>query len=100
MSYRLLSRAARDVGNIWRYTYNKWSERQADKYQNDLVAAFEKIAQSPFCGRLYRHRNLNLYTYHVGRHVIFYRIEPKEQITIIRILHESMDLDDTKRFGA
>jgi len=34
--YKLSNKAVDDLTQIWNYTFNKWSEKQADKYYNML----------------------------------------------------------------
>ncbi|KGE12746.1 plasmid stabilization system protein [Sphingobacterium deserti] len=49
--YVLTNKAVEDLGLIWNYTYEMWSENQADIYYQLLISSFEKIARSPafFC---------------------------------------------------
>jgi len=35
--YRLSNKAVEDLANIWEYTYQTWSEKQADKYYRFLL---------------------------------------------------------------
>ena len=35
--YILTNRAVDDLSEIWTYTYDVWSEKQADKYYNMLL---------------------------------------------------------------
>ena len=39
--YALSKRAERDLIGIWRYTVDTWSQDQANKYLNGIMAAFE-----------------------------------------------------------
>ena len=45
--YRLSPAAERDLELIWSYTVRQWGVEQADRYLDFLVAAFEKLADSP-----------------------------------------------------
>ena len=45
--YRLSPAAERDLELIWTYTVRQWGVEQADRYLDFLVAAFDKLADSP-----------------------------------------------------
>ncbi len=44
--YQLTKLAVNDLSEIWEYTYETWSEGQADKYYNLLLNAFESLAKN------------------------------------------------------
>ena len=81
-----------DLNNIWLYTFEEWSERQADKYYETLEFTCMQIGENPQLGREYEGINNNLLGLRTGKHIIFYQIISKDEIEIIRILHERMDL--------
>lgn len=89
--YVLSRRAVSDLGTIWHYTNETWSENQADKYYQLLVEGFEQIIQMPGKGRNYDEIEKGLKGLRVGKHVIFY-LTTKTRVEIVRILHERMDL--------
>ena len=90
--YLLTNKAVRDLSDIWNYTFNNWSEFQADKYYRLLKNSFEKIAEKPNAGKPYNEVSDNLLGYKAGHHIVFYRVENDNKVLIIRILHERMDL--------
>jgi toxin ParE1/3/4 len=90
--YKLTNKAVEDLTDIWLYTFEKWSEKQADKYYKMLVDNFNEIARNPGLGKSYSEITNNISGFKVGRHIIFYRIIHDNEIEIIRILHEQMDL--------
>lgn len=90
--YHLTHLAVQDLSDIWNYTFDTWSERQADNYYEDLVKSFESIATNPGQGRSFDGIWKDLYGLPVNRHIVFYRILSNEQVEITRILHERMDL--------
>jgi toxin ParE1/3/4 len=49
--YALTNQAVEDLSGIWQYTFDTWSERQADKYYSLLIDSFEEIARRPEIGR-------------------------------------------------
>ena len=91
--YHLTNKAVEDLSDIWEYTVDTWSERQADDYYNMLIASFQKITENPqLFGLKYEEIAEGLHGYRANKHIIFYRILADEDILIIRILHQRMDL--------
>ncbi|MFN7301005.1 MAG: type II toxin-antitoxin system RelE/ParE family toxin [Bacteroidota bacterium] len=81
-----------DLNDIWNYTLNEWSEKQADFYYQRLVLAIELIAANPSIGKGYEEIHHQLRGLRTEKHIIFYRIAGVESLEIIRILHERMDV--------
>lgn len=90
--YRFSNKAIEDLAAIWDYTYDTWSEEQADKYYNMLILFCEQLAGNPSLGKRYDEIKENLLGFRAGKHIIFYMIISKSEIDIIRILHQQMDL--------
>ena len=90
--YRLTNLAVQDLSDIWNYTFDNWSERQADNYYEQLTNAFEAIADNQQQGRNYEGILGDLFGFKVNRHIVFYRRISSELVEITRILHERMDL--------
>ncbi len=88
----LRQKAIDDLNDIWAYTFEKWSEKQADKYYATLKFACTQIGKNPELGKEYEGINSNLRGMRTGKHIIFYQVINKKEIEIIRILHERMDL--------
>ena len=88
----LRQEAIDDLNNIWFYTFETWSETQADKYYATIKMACNGIADNPNVGKEYDGINKNLLGVKSEKHIIFYQIINPERIEIIRILHERMDL--------
>ncbi len=91
-NYYLTNKAVEDLTNIWNYTFEKWSEKQADKYYTMLIDNCQEIANNPKLGKNYDRIISTLFGMRTIRHIIFYRIISIDKVEIIRILHESMDL--------
>jgi toxin ParE1/3/4 len=81
-----------DLNSIWIYTYDKWSEKQADKYYASLQFACLQILENPELGKEYEIIKSNLLGLRTGKQIIFYKVINEQEIDIIRILHERMDL--------
>jgi toxin ParE1/3/4 len=90
--YYLTNKAVEDLTAIWNYTFEKWSEQQADKYYHMLIGNCQQIARDPGLGKNYNGIMPDLFGLRTGRHIIFYRKAGTDKIEITRILHESMDL--------
>lgn len=88
----LRQEAIDDLNNIWNYTFEKWSEIQADKYYTTIKNACNSIGENPNVGKEYDGISKNLLGFKSGKHIIFYLIISKSRIEVIRILHERMDL--------
>lgn len=90
--YVLTNKAIEDLTKIWDYTYEEWSENQADKYYGLIIAAFEEIAESPALGKSYEKISTGILGFKVGKHIVFYRMLTPKNVEIIRVLHAGMDL--------
>ncbi len=69
-----------------------WSEEQADKYYRMIKIACDNIANEIVVGKMYSGVSSNLLGYKTGKHIIFYQYFSKNEIEVIRILHERMDI--------
>ncbi len=58
--YRLTNKAVDDLSNIWDYTFDTWSENQADDYYRHLIRNCQLLAENPGLGRKYVEVNQNL----------------------------------------
>lgn len=91
--YRLTNKAVEDLADIWNYTFDEWSEQQADDYYGMLIISCQKIATNPdLFGKRYDEIFDGLRGFKAGKHLLFYRILHNGDVEIVRILHERMDL--------
>ena len=88
----LRQEAIDDLNDIWVYTIDEWSEKQADKYYTAIEFACAQIGKNPELGKEYDGISKNLLGFRAGKHIIFYQIISKDRIEVVRILHERMDL--------
>jgi len=58
-NYFLTNKAVEDLSGIWNYTYENWSEQQADKYYELLIDACRTIAEKPSIGKHYNEIDTN-----------------------------------------
>ena len=90
--YKFTNKAVDDLTQIWNYTFDKWSENQADRYYHMLIENCKEIACNTDLGKNYSGVTENLLGFKAGRHIIFYRRIDENEIEITRVLHEQMDL--------
>ncbi|OCB74783.1 plasmid stabilization protein [Flavobacterium piscis] len=90
--YYLTNKAVDDLATIWDYTYDEWSESQADKYYLLLLNSCQEIAENPSLGKKYDNVTEKLLGFKSNQHIIFYQIISNKEVEIIRILHVRMDL--------
>lgn len=87
------SRARRDLREIWRYTFEKWNETQADAYVFGLYNALLKLKRNPKLGRQRWELGANYRSLAINRHVVFYTVD-ESVVRVIRLLHGRMDPDE------
>ncbi len=90
MKVSVTPQARADLRDISRYTDKKWGRQQRFNYIGNLRDRFLYLAGNPRMGRIRSEITGSPYSYHEGRHVIFYR-STAEGIEILRVLHDSMD---------
>ncbi len=81
-----------DLTEIYEYTYQTWSENQADKYYESLIGICEYLAKNPKIGKKYFDVHDGLLGFLAKKHIIFYSIINSSTIHVIRILGADMDL--------
>ena len=90
--FKLTNKAVDDLSKIWEYTFEAWSEKQADLYYEMLISNCKHVADNPNLGKSYNEIAQNLLGIKTNRHIIFYRTIAESCVEITRILHERMDL--------
>ncbi|MGC1497060.1 MAG: type II toxin-antitoxin system RelE/ParE family toxin [Sulfitobacter sp.] len=89
-SYVLTLEAENDLIGIWLYGESQWNEAQADHYQDNLHACFQRIAEGGVSTKPMEGMN-DVHFYRCQRHFLFFTEQPNG-IAIIAVLHERMDL--------
>lgn len=90
--YILSNKAIEDLSTIWNYTYDAWSELQAEKYYFMLLGTCQDLADGQISGKSYPEISPEILGFKAGRHIIFYRKAKQVGIEVARILHSQMDL--------
>ena len=92
--YIISEKAIHDLENIWLYTFENWSPEQADRYYNLLIEEIKYLAEDFERGREVNAVNSGYWMSKVKSHLIFYKVTVDSTITVIRILHERMDIEN------
>jgi|SRR5690625_2797723 len=90
--YFFTNKAVADLTKIYEYTYEFWSEKQADKYYQEIIDYCQFLSENPNLGKNYQEIKSELYGFVANKHIIFYRILGKLEIEVVRILGAEMDL--------
>ncbi len=90
--YKLTNKAVEDLSKIWDYTYEVWSENQADKYYFELLQDCQELSENRNLGEKYTDIDNEIFGYKSGQHLIFFRIINENEIEITRFLHSRMDI--------
>lgn len=91
---RISEYAISDLEKIWLFTFNKWSKEQADRYHNLILDEIEFIALNFELCRKMDHIRSGYRMSKVKSHLVFFRKATDDSIEIIRILHQSMDIEN------
>ena len=68
--FKLTNKAVEDLSKIWDYTFEVWSEQQADKYYDGLISNCEEIAENPELGKNYNGISKQLLGMKTNRHIL------------------------------
>jgi toxin ParE1/3/4 len=85
-------KAVEDLANIWNYTYDEWSVRQADKYYMILIQTCQEIASDSRKGKTYEEVAEGIHGFLIYRHIILFKRLAAAEILVVLILHAQMDL--------
>lgn len=88
----LYPQAEHDLEAIWRYTHTAWGIEQANTYIDDVTNRFQLLAENPLICRERNEYSTAVRIYQHAHHLIVYVFTDTE-LHVIRILHESMDVD-------
>lgn len=85
--------AQSDLEKIWIYTFKKWSKEQANRYYTLIINEIDFLRSNPQTGKSADYIRSDYKVSFVKSHIIFYKIEDEQALKIIRILHQSMDVE-------
>ena len=93
LKLRMSVAAVQDLEQIWIFTKQNWSERQADRYYKLITDEISYLCLHPSSGRSYETVRKGCRGAKVKSHLIFYQFDTNV-IEIIRILHERMEINE------
>lgn len=87
------SEALSDLEEIWIYTRKKWSKEQADRYYSLLFDEIEFLQSNHYTGKSAEYIRPSYRVSFVKSHIIFYKVVDDQKLEIIRILHQSVNIE-------
>ena len=87
------SEALSDLEKIWIYTLKKWSKEQADRYYSLLIDDIEFLQSNYYSGKSAEYIRSGYRVSFVKSHIIFYKLVDDQKLEVIRILHQSVNID-------
>ncbi|AEG32351.1 type II toxin-antitoxin system RelE/ParE family toxin [Thiomicrospira cyclica] len=91
MKIELSPKAQEDLSYIWDYTYHQWGTMQAETYVRNIWHAIESLKSSYNSSQSIDFVRAGYRKIQTGSHVIFFK-QASDTITVIRILHQQMDI--------
>ena len=89
-TYLLTPEAQKDLEDIWLYSYETWSENQANRYIEILEDTFVRLSYMPEQARELLDFDPPVRIFPSAKHIIIYRIAGRA-IVIIRVLGARQD---------
>jgi toxin ParE1/3/4 len=90
MKYKITEAAYRDLDEIWLYTFQKWSEKQADTYFDLIIQEIEILSNNQSQAKRVPIITKNYYYSRALSHYLFFKYGDN-CIQIVRILHKMRD---------
>ncbi|MGJ8664599.1 MAG: type II toxin-antitoxin system RelE/ParE family toxin [Marinicella sp.] len=87
---KLKPKAYDDLTNIYQYSLKEFGQAKATEYIRLLDKTFHKLANDCNLGTDYSEIRPELLAYLAISHIVFFK-RSKQDITVLRILHQSMD---------
>jgi toxin ParE1/3/4 len=88
------AQARSDLLGIVGYTIETWGQSQATEYVDGLETIAQLLAETPMLGKTREDlaSKARVLSFPYGKHILYYATTSKG-ISILRILHESMDVE-------
>ncbi len=93
-AYRISEKAKKDLEGIWIYTYENWSDIQADRYYNLIINEIEFLSENFETGKSINQVKEGYRTSKIKSHLICYKKGDDGMLEVIRILHQRMDVEN------
>lgn len=92
-AYIISEKALEDINNIWIYTAENWTVKQADRYYNLIIDEIEYIVDNLDMARDFGKIRKSYRYSKVKSHLIFFKKDKANEIEVVRILHERMNIE-------
>lgn len=92
-NFSLTEAAKSDLKKIARFTQKRWGREQRNHYLKTLDDFFHQPSNNPNMGKDCGEIRPGYHKFPTGSHIVYYRKKTKDQIEIVRILHECMDVN-------
>ena len=92
--YIISEKALEDINNIWIYTAENWAVEQANRYYNLIIDEIEYIVDNLDMARDFGKIRKSYKYSKVKSHLIFFKKDKKNEIEVVRVLHERMDIEN------
>lgn len=92
IKYRLLPAAKADLRGIWRYSSKEWSRAQANGYIRSINDAIDRLAEGRLMSRPIDSIRPGYRKLSVGSHFVIFSHDDDGMISVVRILHQRMDV--------
>ena len=86
-------KAKADLKAIWTYSAESWGLDQADRYIRQIDETCKDLAMGRLKGLDITYIRPGYFKQRIGSHLIFFTRPSPSEIVIIRLLHQSMDID-------
>ncbi|RZJ70481.1 type II toxin-antitoxin system RelE/ParE family toxin [Flavobacterium sp.] len=93
MKYRITEAAYNDLSDIYFYTTEKWSEEQASKYFESIIAEIELFSEHPENAKQMSKVRIDFFYFRALLHYVFFK-KNDDTIEVVRILHKMMDFSN------
>ena len=94
LELKISAEALADLEKIWAFIFEKWSKEQADSYYMCLIDHMNFLQSNFHTGKSADYIRVGYRVSFVKSHIIFYKLGDDQKIEIIRILHQSVNIDD------
>ena len=94
LEIKISSEVFLDLEKIWLYTLEKWSKEQADRYYKLIIDEFKFLKTNYNAGKSAEQIRSGYRVSFVKSHLVFYKIKNQQKLEILRVLHQSVNIDD------
>lgn len=91
MNYKLSKEDDNDLIDLYLHGFKNFGESQAEQYYFEIEDCIKLLSETPLTCRERTEFTPAVRIHHHGSHLIIYRIQT-DHILVIRILHDSMDI--------